>query len=44
MTSTLTMVSVAKIKPRQGFNPRSEFADEQMAGLVESASGRTPYQ
>jgi ParB family chromosome partitioning protein len=36
MTSTLTMVPVAKIKPRQGFNPRSEFADEQMAELVES--------
>jgi ParB family chromosome partitioning protein len=36
MTSTLTMVALAKIKPRQGFNPRSDFADEQMAELVES--------
>ena len=35
-SSTLTMVPVAKIKPRQGFNPRSEFADEHMAELVES--------
>jgi ParB family chromosome partitioning protein len=30
------MVPLAKIKPREGFNPRSEFADEQMAELVES--------
>jgi ParB family chromosome partitioning protein len=36
MTSTLTMVPLAKIKPREGFNPRSDFADEQMAELVES--------
>lgn len=36
MTSTLTMVALAKIKPRAGFNPRAEFADEQMAELVES--------
>jgi ParB family chromosome partitioning protein len=36
MTSTLTTVPLAKIKPREGFNPRSEFADEQMAELVES--------
>ena len=36
MTGTLTMVPLAKIKARQGFNPRSEFADEQMAELVES--------
>jgi ParB/RepB/Spo0J family partition protein len=36
MTSTLTTVPLAKIKPRQGFNPRTEFADEQMAELVES--------
>jgi Domain of unknown function (DUF932) len=31
MTSTLTTVPLAKIKPREGFNPRSEFADEQIA-------------
>jgi ParB/RepB/Spo0J family partition protein len=36
MTETLTMVPLAKINTRQGFNPRSEFADEQMAELVES--------
>lgn len=36
MSETLTMVPLAKIKTRQGFNPRSEFADEQMAELVES--------
>ena len=36
MTSTLTTVPLAKIKPREGFNPRREFADEQMAELVES--------
>lgn len=36
MTATLTMVPLAKIKTRQGFNPRGEFADEQMAELVES--------
>ena len=36
MAATVTMVPVAKIKPRAGFNPRSEFADEQMAELVES--------
>src|SRR5215469_15988030 len=30
------MVPLAKIKPRDGFNPRSEFADEQMAELVAS--------
>ena len=36
MSATLTMVPLAKIKTRQGFNPRSEFADEQMAELVES--------
>ena len=36
MTETLTMVPLAKIRTRQGFNPRTEFADEQMAELVES--------
>ena len=36
MSATLTMVPLAKIKPREGFNPRTEFADEQMAELVES--------
>jgi ParB/RepB/Spo0J family partition protein len=36
MTLTLTNVPLAKIKPREGFNPRSEFGDEQMAELVES--------
>lgn len=36
MSATLTMVPLAKIKARKGFNPRSDFADEQMAELVES--------
>src|SRR5207249_1434431 len=36
MTATLRMVPLAKIKPREGFNPRGEFADEQLAELVES--------
>lgn len=36
MTATVTMVPLAKIKPRPDFNPRREFADEQMAELVES--------
>ncbi|MGH3042108.1 MAG: ParB/RepB/Spo0J family partition protein, partial [Gaiellaceae bacterium] len=36
MSATLTMVPLAKIRARKGFNPRSEFADEQMAELVES--------
>lgn len=36
MAATLTMVPVAKIKPRDGFNPRAEFGDEQMAELVAS--------
>ena len=36
MSATLTMVPLAKIKTRQGFNPRSGFADEQMAELVAS--------
>jgi ParB/RepB/Spo0J family partition protein len=36
MTVTLTMVPVAKIRPRKDFNPRSDFGDERMAELVES--------
>ncbi len=36
MSATLTMVPLAKIKTRQGFNPRTEFGDEQMAELVAS--------
>jgi ParB/RepB/Spo0J family partition protein len=36
MTATLTMVPLAKIKTQQGFNPRTEFADDRMAELVES--------
>src|SRR5436309_8826092 len=36
MSATLTMVPLVKIKPREGFNPRSEFGDEQMAELVAS--------
>jgi ParB/RepB/Spo0J family partition protein len=36
MTATLSMVPLAKIKPSNGDNPRSEFADEQMAELVAS--------
>ena len=33
MSTTLTMVPLAKIKTREGFNPRSEFGDAQMAEL-----------
>jgi len=36
MTTTMSMVPVAKIKASKGFNPRTEFADEQMAELIES--------
>jgi ParB family chromosome partitioning protein len=36
MSATLTMVPLAKIKTRHGFNPRTEFADDRMAELVES--------
>src|SRR6266496_1161125 len=36
MSATLTMVALAKIKTREGFNPRSDFGDEQMAELVAS--------
>src|SRR5207248_8368214 len=36
MTAAVAMVPVAKIKARKDFNPRSEFADEQMEELVES--------
>ena len=36
MTATLTLVPLDKIKPGDGFNPRSEFAEEQMAELVAS--------
>src|SRR6266511_2184654 len=36
MNATLTMVPLAKIKTREGFNPRSDFGDEQMGELVAS--------
>jgi ParB/RepB/Spo0J family partition protein len=36
VTATLTTVPVAKIKPKKGFNPRTEFEGEQMAELIES--------
>jgi ParB family chromosome partitioning protein len=36
MSATLTMVPLAKIRARKGFNPRSDFADERMAELIES--------
>jgi ParB family chromosome partitioning protein len=36
VSTTLTMVPLGKIKPREGFNPRAEFADEQGAELVAS--------
>jgi ParB/RepB/Spo0J family partition protein len=36
MSTTLTMVPLAKIKAREGFNPRSDFGDEQMGELVAS--------
>ena len=36
MTATLTMVPLAQIKPSEGFNPRSDFDEEQMAELVAS--------
>ena len=36
MTATLTMVPLAQIKPSEGFNPRSDFDEEQLAELVAS--------
>src|SRR5919109_90185 len=36
MAATLTMVPLAKIKAREGFNPRAEFGEEQIAELVAS--------
>ena len=36
MTTTMSMVPVAKIKASKGFNLRTEFADEQMSELIES--------
>src|SRR5262245_66152300 len=36
MSARLPMGPLAKIKPREGFNPRAEFGDEQMAELVAS--------
>src|SRR3954471_1882360 len=36
MAAALTMVPLAKIKTREGFNPRSDFDEERMAELVES--------
>jgi ParB/RepB/Spo0J family partition protein len=36
VTATLTLVPLDKIKPCDGFNPRSDFAEEQMAELVAS--------
>src|SRR5438034_3016337 len=36
MSTTLTMVPLAKIKAREGFNPRSDFGDQQMDELVAS--------
>src|SRR5436309_4067465 len=36
MSTTLTMVPLAKIKTLEGFNPRSDFGDEQMSELVAS--------
>ncbi len=36
MSATLAMVPLGKIRPREGFNPRSEFGEEQMAELVAS--------
>ncbi len=36
MSATVTMVPLEKIRPRDGFNPRTEFDGERMAELVES--------
>jgi ParB/RepB/Spo0J family partition protein len=36
VTATLTMVPLAQIKPSEGFNPRSDFDEEQLAELVAS--------
>jgi ParB/RepB/Spo0J family partition protein len=36
VTATLTLVPLDKIKSGDGFNPRSDFGDEQMAELVAS--------
>ncbi len=38
--TTMKMVPLAKIEPREGFNPRREFGEEQMAELVESVRSR----
>jgi ParB/RepB/Spo0J family partition protein len=36
MTATVDMVPLAKIKAKKDFNPRADFADEQMGELIES--------
>jgi hypothetical protein len=36
MSATAEIVPLAKIKPQKDFDPRAEFDDAQMAGLVES--------
>lgn len=36
MTATLTLVPLDKIRPSEGFNPRSDFGEEQMAELIAS--------
>jgi ParB family transcriptional regulator, chromosome partitioning protein len=36
MTATVDMVPLAKIKAKKNFNPRADFADEQMGELIES--------
>ena len=36
MTATVDMVPLAKIRAKKDFNPRADFADEQMGELIES--------
>jgi hypothetical protein len=33
MTATLAMVPLAEIRPQKSFNPRTDFADEQIDRL-----------
>ncbi len=35
MTATLSMIPLAKIRPSDGDNPRSQFDDDQMAELTD---------
>jgi len=36
VTATPTLAPLEKIRPSEGFNPRSDFGEEQMAELIAS--------